>query len=202
MGPLSPTGNFSDSPLDPRGKPAYKAVMSEIETLGEGQYLSLYKQDGWEWVKRPHSTACVGILPILPNHNIILIEQYRVPCQQVVIEIPAGLVGDDEAFQNESLAECAGRELVEETGYRANSITPLIASPTSAGMTPEITHLFAATDLQKVSDGGGVEGENIQVHLVSLDELEPWLAEQVQADKLIDFKIHVCLWLANQKGLL
>ena len=176
--------------------------MSEIRTLAEGKFLGLYVDGTWEYAKRPNSTACIAILPILGNGDIVLIEQFRVPTQKNVIEIPAGLVGDEEAFKDESLAETAGRELIEETGYKADTITPLIGSPTSAGMTPEITHIFAGTNLTKVSEGGGVAGENITTHIVPFTELSTFLSEKENAGCLIDFKIHAALWLASQQGLL
>ncbi len=175
--------------------------MSNIETLAEGTYLGLYKQANWEFAKRPNSTACVGILPILNRDSIILIEQYRIPTQSKVIEIPAGLVGDEPEFADESLAETAKRELIEETGY-SGKITPLIASPTSPGMTPEITHLFAATELTQVGEGGGVHGEDIISHIVPLAELDSFLTEKQSQGYDIDFKIHASLWIAKQKNLI
>jgi len=173
-----------------------------ISTIAEGKYLGLYAIDDWYFADRPNSTGVIGVLPILENGQIVLIEQYRIPVQARVIEIPAGLVGDEEDFQGESLADCASRELLEETGYQAREITPLISTPTSAGMTPEITHLFAATDLTRETEGGGVEGEDITVHHVALDGLKDWLEQQESEGKLIDFKIHSCLYLASMKGLL
>jgi len=173
----------------------------EITTIAESKYLGLYKHGKWEFVKRPNSTSCVGILPILNQEDIILIEQFRVPTQSRVIEIPAGLVGDEEEFIDEALADTANRELIEETGY-SGTITPLIASPTSAGMTPEITHLFAATELTKVGEGGGVAGEDITVHIVPLASVETFLAEKEAAGCLIDFKIQASLWIAKQKNLI
>ena len=59
----------------------------------------------------------------------------------------------------DQLVETARRELLEETGYQAESMDLLLSGPTSAGMTSEITHLFLATGLQQVSQGGGVGGE-------------------------------------------
>ena len=81
-------------------------------------------------------------------------------------------------------------------------MTELIASPTSAGMTPEVTYMFAATGLQKEHDGGGVEGEDIQVHVVPLVEVDQFLAEKQAAGLAIDFKIHASMYQARALGLL
>ena len=176
--------------------------MKDIEVLHEGKYLGLYQMGTWEFALRPNAAACVAILPITDNGEIVLIEQFRVPTQSRVIEIPAGLVGDEPEFEGESLAECASRELTEETGYQAKLITPLLASPTSAGMTPEITHLFAATQLTKISAGGGIDGEDITVHVVPFSEVNGFLAEQQAKGLDIDFKIHASLYQAQSKGLI
>jgi ADP-ribose pyrophosphatase len=171
--------------------------MPTPDTLFESRWLGLYRIGHWDFVRRPNSDACVGILAITPAREIILVEQFRIPMQRHVIEVPAGLVGDEPEFAGESLAATAGRELLEETGYRAGSVVPLIASPTSAGMSSEFTHLFHATDLVREHQGGGVAGENIIVHLVPLSELREWFAAQEAEGKLIDFKIHAALWLAG-----
>jgi ADP-ribose pyrophosphatase len=171
--------------------------MPTIETLFQSRWLGLYRIGTWDFVRRPNSDACVGILAITPEREIILVEQFRIPMQRHVIEVPAGLVGDEPEFAGESLAATAGRELLEETGYRAGSVVPLIASPTSAGMSSEFTHLFHASDLVREHQGGGVGGENITVHNVPLANLREWFTEQEAAGKLIDFKIHAALWLAG-----
>ncbi|BDS08326.1 hypothetical protein NT6N_33660 [Oceaniferula spumae] len=176
--------------------------MSTIETLAEGKYLGLYSRDDWEFADRPNATGVVGILPITDDGQLVLIEQYRFPVQSRVIEIPAGLVGDEEEFKGESLADCAARELLEETGYRAGVVTPLLSGPTSPGMTPEITHLFAATELTRETEGGGTESEDITVHHVPLDQLSDWLIQQQVDGRLLDNKIHASLWLAQTQGLL
>ncbi len=171
--------------------------MPTPETLFETRWLGLYRTGTWDFVRRPNSDACVGILAITPENEIILVEQFRIPMQKHVIEVPAGLVGDEEDFADESIADTAGRELLEETGYRAGSIVKLIASPTSAGMSSEYTYLFHAKDLVREHDGGGVAGENIIVHHVPLAGLRQWFAEQEAQGKVIDFKIHSALWLAG-----
>ena len=176
--------------------------MSEIETLYEGQYLGLYQRGNWEFALRPNASVCATILPITDTAEIVLVEQFRIPMQARVIEIPAGLVGDEPEFEGETIADCAGRELLEETGYKAESIIELIATPTSAGMTPEITHMFAATGLSKVHEGGGVDGEDITVHAVPLTELDSFLATKQTEGLHIDFKIHASLYKAKELGLI
>ena len=171
--------------------------MIEPEILFETRWLGLYRIGHWDFAKRPNADACVGILAVTPADEVVLVEQFRVPVQQKVIEIPAGLVGDEDEFRGEAMAATAARELLEETGYRAGRIELLLAAPTSAGMTPEITHLFLATDLSKEHDGGGTEHEDIKVHLVPRRELRAWLKEKEAEGFLIDFKIHASLWAAG-----
>jgi ADP-ribose pyrophosphatase len=171
--------------------------MNIPETLFETQWIRFQRIKHWDFVCRPHSNSCIGILAITPNNELVLVEQFRIPIQQYVIEIPAGLVGDEDAYKEESLAECATRELLEETGFRAETMSPLITSPTSAGLTSEIIHLFHAKKLVREHQGGGVGGENITVHLVPLTQLRQWLANQENQGKKIDFKIHAALWAAG-----
>jgi ADP-ribose pyrophosphatase len=172
--------------------------MPDIETLFETRWIRLHRIGHWDFVVRPQADACVGILAITPDDEIILVEQFRIPVQRNVIEIPAGIVGDEPEFLGESLAETARRELLEETGYRATTVSKLITTPTSAGLTSEFVHLFHATGLVRESEGGGTAGENIIVHHVPLTQLRDWLRDQEAAGKIIDFKIHAALWLAGR----
>lgn len=171
--------------------------MPTPEKLFETRWLALYRIGRWDFVRRPQSENCVGILAITPANEIILVEQFRIPMQRRVIEVPAGIVGDEPEHLGESLAATAARELLEETGYRAATVTPLIASPTSAGMSSEFVHLFHATDLVREHPGGGVGGEDILVHHVAIPQLRGWLAAREAEGILIDFKIHAALWLAG-----
>lgn len=172
--------------------------MPEPETLFETRWIRMHRIGHWDFVVRPQSPTCVGILAITPEDEILLVEQFRIPLQKRVIEVPAGIVGDEPEFLGESLAGTAARELLEETGYRAGRIEPLIATPTSAGLTSEMIHLFHATELVREHAGGGTGTEEIIVHHVPLTRLRGWLKEQEQQDKVIDFKIHAALWLAGR----
>jgi len=169
--------------------------MSKI--LFETRWLSVRREGHWDYVQRPNSEAAVGILAITPDDELLLVEQFRIPLQRGVIEIPAGLVGDEEEFRGEDLAETARRELLEETGYSAGQIDLLLSSPTSAGMTSEITHIYRATELVRTGEGGGVGNEDITLHRVPLAQVREWLHQKEDQGLLIDFKIHSALWAAK-----
>jgi len=90
------------------------------------------------------------VVPILgdpghPDPDVVLVHQYRYAAGGFVYEIPAGL-----PLEGEDWDLCARRELEEETGYRAEKLTPLTRFFTTPGFTNEMIHLFLATGL-----GGG-----------------------------------------------
>jgi len=90
-----------------------------------------------------HSGAVV-VIPVLDNGNIILVKQYRHAVGDFLLELPAGKIeqGDGE------LAECAKRELLEETNYSADKFEKMIEFYSSPGMTTEKMHLFIAKGLK------------------------------------------------------
>lgn len=177
--------------------PPLPAMTPEKETLFQTRWLALHRIGTWDYVKRPNADACVGILALTPDDEVVLVEQFRIPIQQATIELPAGLAGDEDAHAGESLADTARRELLEETGFAADRVELLLASPTSSGMTSEFTHLFLATDLTRVEEGGGVGDESITVHLVPRPGLRTWLRDRGNEGLAIDYKIHAALWAAE-----
>ncbi|MFT3989831.1 MAG: NUDIX hydrolase [Luteolibacter sp.] len=171
--------------------------MAAPELLFSTPWLALYRRGHWDYVRRPQAETCVGILAITPEREIILVEQFRIPLQRRVIEIPAGIVGDEPEFPGESIAETARRELLEETGYRAETMKLLAISPTSSGMSSEYMHLFHAENPSRESNGGGTHSEDIQVHHVPLAGLRSWLADREKQGIVVDFRIHAALSLAG-----
>ncbi|MBK1881130.1 NUDIX hydrolase [Luteolibacter pohnpeiensis] len=171
--------------------------MSKITTLFETEWLGLYRIGHWDFACRPHAPTAVGILAVTPESEIILIEQFRIPMQRRVIEVPAGIVGDEPEHIGEPLEETARRELLEETGYFASDMKLLLGTPTTAGMSSEIIYLFQASNLERRGPGGGTENEDITVHHVPLSELRAWLKQKESEGLLIDFKIHATLWMAG-----
>lgn len=90
-----------------------------------------------------HHSGGAAILPLLPSGEVLLLRQLRPAIGRRVIEIPAGRLDPGEVP-----ADCARRELEEETGYRAGKLIELGSTLPSVGYTDERIHLFAACQLQ------------------------------------------------------
>ena len=157
-----------------------------------GRYLKLVERNGWEFATR-HNPAVAVIIGWTDAEELVLVEQYREPVQTSVIELPAGLVGDLAEQVDETVMQAAERELLEETGYRANTFSEIIRCPTSAGMTDETVVFIEARGLERVGPGGGDASESISVHRVALDDIDAWLADAYRSGKAIDPKIFTAL---------
>lgn len=160
--------------------------------LYDGRYLRLVERRGWELVSRRHRVAV--LVAITPDDELLLVEQFRIPIGRRTLELPAGLVGDQPGRESEALLEAAGRELEEETGWRAGHVAEIMPCPTSAGMTNEMAVFVRATDLVRVGDGGGDDSEDIRVHAVKRELIDDWLAERHAEGLAIDPKIYTALY--------
>ena len=171
-----------------------------IETLYEGKYLALRREGSWEYVERHRARGAAFILAVTAAREIVLVEQYRVPLHAPCIELPAGIIGDEAAFADEGIEAAALRELEEETGFRGSRAELLLSGPIAAGMTSEILYLIRAHGLERVSAGGGVEGEDITVHVVPLAGIGEWLARQGESGKWIEPRVYTGLWFAQNEA--
>lgn len=167
---------------------------AKVEIMWEGRFITAKRDGKWEYVSRSRGIKAAVILAIDEDH-VLLVEQYRVPLGKNCIELPAGLVGDHDHNGEEDSATAAIRELEEETGYRAGTTEDCGEFYSSPGMVSESFSLFKASGLSKVSDGGGVEGENITVHRVALSELDEFVAQKRREGAGIDVKLLLLLQL-------
>lgn len=143
------------------------------EIVWQGKFITAKRRGKWEYVGRARGIRAAVILAVEDGY-VLLVEQYRVPLGKNCIELPAGLIGDDS--EGEDPLDAAGRELEEETGYRASNLENLGEYYSSPGMVSEAFTLVRAHGLTKVGEGGGVEGENITVHRVTLDQMVDFIA--------------------------
>jgi ADP-ribose pyrophosphatase len=124
-----------------------------------------------------HNGAVV-ILPFLDASTLLLIRNRRWAVGEVLIELPAGTLEKGEDPMN-----CAGRELLEETGYLAGRLAPLGSFYASPGILSEKMYIFAAYDLEK-STASLEPGEEIELLAVTIDEA----IHMIQDARIVDGK--------------
>jgi ADP-ribose pyrophosphatase len=166
-----------------------------IKTLYAGKHLTMVAMGKWEFVTRMTKNPAVAIVAITDDERVVLVEQFRIPAGEPVIEIPAGLSGDTPGTEGEPLLESAKRELLEETGYKAGRWTELGRGYSSPGLTDELIVIFLAEKLEKVESGGGDSQESITIHEVPITELLSFLSTR---DATMDFKMLAGIYAAQQ----
>ncbi len=97
-------------------------------------------------IRHPGASA---VLAFLDDETVLLVEQFRVALDKILLEIPAGKLE-----KGEDPKVCAYRELEEETGYKSEDIEYLGTIATGAGFTDEQIHIYKATNLYKGVKGG------------------------------------------------
>jgi ADP-ribose pyrophosphatase len=166
--------------------------------LHTGKFLTLIKEGHWEYVNRLNATGAAVIVAVTAGQKVLLVEQFRIPVHARTIELPAGIIGDEPASPAESDADAAKRELLEETGYAAEHIEPLVTGASGAGLTSELVTLFHASGLRRVGKGGGVAHEEIILHEVPVGDVVRWLEAKAKTGVLIDPKVYAGLFFITQ----
>ena len=166
--------------------------LPEPELMCEGKFVRLLKRDKWEYASR---TRNIGAVVVIAEYEgkIILVDQPRVGPDCRCIELPAGLVGDEDP--DISVEATAIKELEEETGYTADRVERLGEFFASPGMLSESFSLVRVHGVRKISEGGGDEHEDIHVHLVARANIPNFL-EQKRAEGFgVDVKLLIFLGL-------
>ena len=123
--------------------------------------------------------GAVAIVAITDDKKILMVRQYRVAVEKDVLEIPAGLIEENEQPEKTAL-----RELKEETGYTAKSIIKIHDYYTSPGFTNEKVYIYLATDLTKGEQDLDDE-ESLEVEKFHISDLENLLKESEDSKTII-----------------
>jgi len=138
----------------------------------------------------------VCVVAIDDEDRILLVRQWRHATGRALLEIPAGTLDREPDGSIEDHAGAAARELEEETGSRAGGWRYLGAFWTAPGFTSELMHLYLATDLVPVHEGGLApdEDERLELWPTPFDEA----VTMVERGELPDAKTIVgVLWVAR-----
>ncbi|MBY0757410.1 NUDIX hydrolase [Clostridium sardiniense] len=126
-------------------------------------------------IRHPGASA---VLAFLDDETVLLVEQFRVALNKILLEIPAGKLE-----KGEDPKVCAYRELEEETGYKSEDIEYLGTIATGAGFTDEQIHIYKATNLYKGVKGGD-DDEFIEAKPYKIKEIK----EMIKDGRIIDTK--------------
>ncbi|MGC8783929.1 MAG: NUDIX domain-containing protein [Armatimonadota bacterium] len=131
--------------------------------------------------------GAVAIVPLLDDETVLMIRQFRLAVNEVLLEVPAGTLEPDEPPEM-----CAARELEEETGYRANTLRKLFSQYLAPGYSQEILHVFLAQHLEKTAQRME-EDENVEVVSMPLHRA----VEMVLSGEIRDAKTIAALLVAH-----
>ena len=168
-------------------------------TIANTPYLRLIDRGGWSFVQRTTGVGVVAIIAVTKENKLLLVEQYRPPLNQSVLELPAGIVGDLTSQPRESLEHAAQRELMEEVGYRAATWSEWVTVASSAGLTDECVTIFFAKDLEKIGPGGGDGNEKIIVHEIPLSQIDDYLDQRVRTGTVLDGRVYAAIYFLRAK---
>ena len=161
-----------------------------VEVMWEGKFVRALRRGKWEYASRARDIGAVVILAEYEG-KVILVDQPRVAPDCRCLELPAGLVGDQDP--NATVETTAITELEEETGFTAERVERLGEFYSSPGMLSEGFTIVRAHGVTQIGQGGGDENEDINVHLVPRADI-PNFIEQKRAEGFgIDAKLLLLL---------
>ena len=132
--------------------------------------------DGFHYVDEP---PAVVVLPLTPDGDAVVIDEWRQAVGRVNRGIPAGTMepedeGDESADgdpTDDAVERAAARELAEETGYEAEAFERLTTVEPTNGMADSVHHHVLATGCEPTAERELDHNESIAVETVPYDDL-------------------------------
>ncbi|MCB1035630.1 MAG: NUDIX hydrolase [Acidobacteria bacterium] len=113
----------------------------------------------------------VNVIPLLPDGRVVMVRQWRYGVEGQTLEIPGGVVEPGEAER-----AAAERELLEETGYRGRVWKRLGEVQPNPAIQNNRTGTWLVTDLERIGEPLGDGHEELELEIVSLEEVPSRIA--------------------------
>ncbi len=170
-------------------------ILDKSYTTGTGE------SGVWETVERTNvfGSGSVVIVPVTKDNEIIFEKNWRVPSESWVIQFPAGLTDK----KGETEEDAARRELLEETGYLARELIPIVTAPLSPDVTPTRAVHFLARNVEYAGRRGEISPDEAvsEIVKVPLEEVSEFLLN-LPAGVGLDLRVTGILWLLEKRGLI
>lgn len=141
----------------------HKHISRNISRRGE-RISDFYVLEPNDWV---------NVIPITPEGNVVLVEQYRHGIEGITLEIPGGTLDHND----NSPLQAAARELLEETGYVSPlELIELGSVHPNPAIQSNLCHTFLARDVYKLQEPQFDTDEELEVRLVPLSEMDALIA--------------------------
>ena len=158
-------------------------VIEELVGTRDDEFVYIY-------VKSAHDV--VATLAITDERTAVLVREYRHPIGKIIVNLPSGSIPD-----GETPSQAARRELAEEGGYLAHTLTPLGSMVPFPGAVVGTIHLFLARDLRPTAHRLDTH-DYIEVEPMDVAEL----LQRVLRGEFEDGALQLAVLRAAQLGLL
>ncbi len=135
----------------------FNLIIDKVRNKKTGQELDLVMVSGPD---------AANVICLTPDGLLVMVRQYRFGTREWTIELPGGLVEKEE-----NIEKACARELLEETGYKAERWQYIGKVPSNPVFMDSYVHHFIAWDASYVQEPQLDEEEVMEVQLVSMDEL-------------------------------
>lgn len=134
-----------------------------------------------------HPSDWVNVIPVTDDGCVVLIEQFRHGIGQFTLEIPGGMVDPEDT----SVQDAAARELLEETGFIAESWSLLGINHPNPAMQSNICHTYLATGARQIETPQFEGTENIAIKLVPLEQIHELISNGTITHALVIVAFHL-----------
>lgn len=156
----------------------FSVSRSRARSPRTGQEHDFFRIDAEDWV---------NVVPITRRQEIVMVRQFRHGSRDITLEIPGGVVDP-----GETPAQAAARELLEETGYRANEVVPIGVVNPNPALFGNRVHSFAAFDVEWEREVRSESTEETVVELIPRTQLDGTLRAGRISSALVIAALH---WL-------